>query len=260
MSLTKSARAIADLEEGLILATVTIGVPPDRVFRALTSDEVVKWWGSDQVYRVTNWTSDLRVGGSWRSEGEGADGSSFSVEGEYLEIDPPHKLVLTWSYDWAERHVTKLTYRLEPVLEGTKLTVRHEGFKGRSEQCGSHAAGWEMVLDWLNTYLVPKNTNTSPKYFVCRLMPPRPTFAFDMTDEERAMMLEHASYWREQMVRGKVLIFGPVADPEGPWGLGVLKAQSEEEVETFEAGDPAIQSGRGFSYQTLPMLQAVTAI
>jgi uncharacterized protein YciI len=62
------------------------------------------------------------------------------------------------------------------------------------------------------------------------------------------------------MVRGKVLVFGPVADPEGPWGLGVLKAQSEEEVKTFEAGDPAIQSGRGFSYKTLPMLQAVTAI
>jgi uncharacterized protein YciI len=77
-----------------------------------------------------------------------------------------------------------------------------------------------------------------------------------MTDEERAMMLEHASYWREQMERGKVLLFGPVADPEGPWGLGVVKAQSEEEVRTFEAGDPAIQSGRGFSYKTLPMLQA----
>jgi hypothetical protein len=56
-----------------------------------------------------------------------------------------------------------------------------------------------------------------------------------------------------------VLVFGPVADPEGPWGLGVVKAESEEEVKTFEAGDPAIQSGRGFSYKTLPMLQAVTA-
>jgi len=47
MSSTKSARAVADVDEGLILATVTIAVPPDRVFRAITSDEVVKWWGSD---------------------------------------------------------------------------------------------------------------------------------------------------------------------------------------------------------------------
>jgi uncharacterized protein YndB with AHSA1/START domain len=259
MSTTKSARAVADIDEGLILATVTIAMPPDRVFRALTSDEVVKWWGSDQVYRVTNWTSDLRVGGSWRSEGKGADGAPFSVEGEYLEIDPPHKLVQTWSYDWDERHVTKLTYQLQPTSEGTKLTVRHEGFKDRPEACGSHSDGWEMVLSWLHAYLVPTATLTPSKYFFCRLMPPRSAFAFDMTDEECAIMLEHGGYWREQMRRGNVVVFGPVADPEGPWGLGVVKAQSDDEVKAFGAADPAIQSGRGFSYRVLPMLQAVTS-
>lgn len=132
MSSTKSARSIADLDEGLILATVIIAVPPERVFRALT-EEVAKWWGSDQVYRVTRWTADLRPGGPWRSEGVGADGAPFSVQGEYLEIDPPHKLVQTWSYDWGEKHETKLTYRLQPIAEGTKLTIRHEGFKGRLE-------------------------------------------------------------------------------------------------------------------------------
>ncbi len=153
MSSTKSARAVADINEGLILATVTIGVPPDRVFRALTSDEVAKWWGSDQVYRVTNWTSDLRVGGSWRSDGKSADGAPFSVEGEYLEIDPPHKLVQTWSYDWGEKLVTKLTYQLQATAEVTKLTVRHEGFKGKPDACGSHEQGWEMVLSWLTDYL-----------------------------------------------------------------------------------------------------------
>ena len=34
MSSIKSARAVADIDKGLILATVTIAVPPDRVFRA----------------------------------------------------------------------------------------------------------------------------------------------------------------------------------------------------------------------------------
>jgi uncharacterized protein YndB with AHSA1/START domain len=257
MSSTKSARAVADLDEGLILATVTIAVPPERVFRALTSNEVVKWWGSDQVYRVTNWTADLRVGGLWRSEGKGADGKSFSVEGAYLEIDPPRKLVQTWSYDLGERHVTKLTYQLQPTAEGTKLTVRHEGFKDRPEACGSHSDGWEMVLSWLGAYLVPADAPS--KYFFCRLVPPRPSFAFDMTDEERAIMQAHGGYWREQMRHGNVVVFGPVADPDGPWGLGVVRARSADEVNAFGAADPAIQSGRGFSYKVLPMLQAVTA-
>jgi uncharacterized protein YndB with AHSA1/START domain len=153
MSSPKSSRAVADLDEGLILATVTIAVPPERVFRALTSDEVVKWWGSDQVYRVTGWTSDLRVGGAWRSEGKSADGTPFSVEGKYLEVDPPHKLVLTWCYDWGEKHLTKLTYRLQATPDGTKLTIRHEGFKDRGDACGSHTDGWETVLNWLANYL-----------------------------------------------------------------------------------------------------------
>jgi uncharacterized protein YndB with AHSA1/START domain len=134
MSSTKSARAVADLDEGLILGSVTIAAPPERVFRALTSDEIVKWWGSDRTYRVTGWTSDLRVGG------------------EYLEIDPPRKLIQTWVYDWGDRHVTKLTYRLQPTSEGTKVTTRHEGFKDQPESCSSHADGWERVLDWLAQY------------------------------------------------------------------------------------------------------------
>ena len=46
MSELKSARAIADLDSGLILATVEIAASPDRVFKALCSEEVAAWWGS----------------------------------------------------------------------------------------------------------------------------------------------------------------------------------------------------------------------
>lgn len=88
-----AARSIADLSGGTILATVDIAVPAERVFRALTSpEEIVHWWGSDDLYRTTSWTSDFCVGGKWRAEGAGADGKPFSVEGEFLEIDPPRRL------------------------------------------------------------------------------------------------------------------------------------------------------------------------
>jgi hypothetical protein len=39
------------------------------------------------------------------------------------------------------------------MLEGTKVTVRHEGFVGRPESWGTHAEGWELVLNWLEQYL-----------------------------------------------------------------------------------------------------------
>jgi len=35
------------------------------------------------------------------------------------------------------------------------------------------------------------------KHFALKLIPCRPTFAQDMTDEERAIMQQHVVYWRE---------------------------------------------------------------
>ena len=94
-------------------------------------------------------------------------------------------------------------------------------------------------------------------YFFCRLLAPRPTFPLDMNEEERALMEVHTEYWREHMRVGRVVIFGPVADPQGPWGLGIVRAARLPEVESFAAQDPVIAADRGFRYEILPMLQAV---
>ena len=83
IKLKSGARAVADIEEGRILGSVEIAAPPERVFRALTTAEQAEWWGSPELYRVTKWTGDARRGGRWRSEGVGADGHEFSVEGEH---------------------------------------------------------------------------------------------------------------------------------------------------------------------------------
>ena len=100
-------------------------------------------------------------------------------------------------------------------------------------------------------------TDTTELFFVCRLLPPRPSFMADMTDEERALMQAHSVYWRERMAEGKVIVFGPVADPKGPWGLGVVRVTSEAELRSFELGDPVIAANRGFRYESLPMLRAI---
>jgi uncharacterized protein YndB with AHSA1/START domain len=259
VSKRRAARAIADVTQGTILATVDIAAPPERVFRALTTpEELVRWWGSEEAYRTTGWTADLRTGGKWRAEGRGADGNPFWVEGEFLEVDPPHKLVQTWKPQWDGGHATTITYRLEPTAEGTRVTVRHEGFGDRVESCRMHAEGWERVLGWLGDHAESEKASAPSKFFFCRLLPPRPTFAMDMTAEERAMMAEHAAYWTRHLHAGNVVVFGPVGDPSGPWGLGVVRVADEAELRAFTAGDPAIRSERGFRYEVLPMLQAVT--
>jgi uncharacterized protein YndB with AHSA1/START domain len=151
-----SARALADLAAGSVLATVDIAAPAERVFRALSDPkELVQWWGSAETYRAHLWEADFRVGGKWRVEGKSAAGRPYAVSGEFLEIARPRRLVQTWSYDWdagKNQPPTKITYLLEDVPGGTRVTVRHEGFTSR-EDCASHGAGWERVLQWLEDYL-----------------------------------------------------------------------------------------------------------
>ena len=112
---------------------------------------MVQWWGSPETYRAHRWDADLRVGGRWRVEGKSANGDPYSVFGEFLEITLPRRLVQTWSYDWDKDHpTTKLTYVLEDIPGGMRVTVRHEGFVSR-DACRSHTAGWERVLEWLES-------------------------------------------------------------------------------------------------------------
>jgi uncharacterized protein len=79
--------------------------------------------------------------------------------------------------------------------------------------------------------------------FVFRLMAPRPTFALDMTDSEREVMGRHADYWKRFIDSGQMVVFGPVLDSTGSWGLGVVEAEDEDELRAFAAGDPVVTTG-----------------
>ena len=149
----RGARAVADVTAGMLLASIEIKASPERVFRALASEEIAAWWGSSDKYRVTEWSGELKVGGRWRSVGVGVDGKPFEVSGEFLVIDPPRKLVQTWAPKWVDGPATTLTYLLDAIEGGTRITIRHEGFGAAAAACHSHTAGWEQVLTWLATWL-----------------------------------------------------------------------------------------------------------
>ncbi len=88
------------------------------------------------------------------------------------------------------------------------------------------------------------------KYYALKLIPNRPTFAQDMTDEERAVMHQHVAYWKTLMDKGKVVVFGPILDPKEVYGFGVIEANDEDEVKAFIAEDPATKIN---TYEFYPM-------
>jgi uncharacterized protein len=81
--------------------------------------------------------------------------------------------------------------------------------------------------------------------FVFRLIAPRPSFVHDMTDEERAVMGRHAAHWQPLIDGGRMVVFGPVLDDTGSWGLGVIEGDDEDELREHAAGDPFVTSGTG---------------
>ena len=94
-------------------------------------------------------------------------------------------------------------------------------------------------------------------YFFAKLIPPRPSFAFDMNESERELMQEHGVYWTKIAEHGNAIVFGPVADPSGPYGILVLEVEDEEEAQRLITNDPVNKSGLNFRFETYPMLSAV---
>lgn len=95
------------------------------------------------------------------------------------------------------------------------------------------------------------------KYYVFKLIAPRPTFMADMTAEERTLMQAHVGYWRELLAKGQVVVFGPVADRACPYGLGVVRLDDATTPESVWSNDPVIKAQKGFRFDVAPMLNAV---
>jgi len=90
----------------------------------------------------------------------------------------------------------------------------------------------------------------STSYYALYLLPSRPDFAQTMSEEERSIMMQHVGYWTELLNQRKVIAFGPVMDPKEVYGLGIIAADSEDEVKEFISNDPASQINR---YEYFPM-------
>ncbi len=154
-------------DQDAIIGEVFVAAPPVRVFAALTDpDQVPRWWGQQGMYRITEWKGDVRPGGKWSSVGVGADGKSFRVEGEYLEVDPPRTLSHTWIKSWASAQKTVVRWELEAVDvqglhphgpkragTGTLVKIRHTGFAGAPQEAKNHSEGWTLVLGWMQAFV-----------------------------------------------------------------------------------------------------------
>jgi uncharacterized protein YndB with AHSA1/START domain len=94
---------------------------------------------------------DLRVGGRYRIHMREPEGKEHRVVGVYREVDPPRRLVYTWTWE-TDPIVTDSIVTVEFNERGgsTEVVLRHEKLPTVEKRDG-HNAGWVVCLEQLET-------------------------------------------------------------------------------------------------------------
>lgn len=135
---------------------VYIRTTPQRLWDAITDPEtrskfhfgnrIESDWSTGSSYQITNPKAPVAL-----------------IDGENLEVDPPHRLVQTlvahWSDDAEAAGPTRVTWELEPVGDSCRLTVTHQLPADAGEDL---YGGWPMILSGLKTWLETGQVLTTP--------------------------------------------------------------------------------------------------
>jgi uncharacterized protein YndB with AHSA1/START domain len=126
-----------------------IRAPRERVFQAWTTPADVKRWSAPGPVEVVLSEIDLRVGGRFKLNMRKPDGAAANAFGEYRVVDPPRRLVYTWSWE-QESDVRDTVVSVEFIdlgAQGTEVVLRHAGLT--TKQAESHTQGWTAILEKL---------------------------------------------------------------------------------------------------------------
>jgi uncharacterized protein YndB with AHSA1/START domain len=134
-----------------------IAARPSIVFEAMTTaDGVAAWFGPDDL-PVVRAEMDARVGGTYRVHFRTVDGRDHEACGEFLEVAPPRRIVMSWI--WAVGgepeeggRTSRVEIELTPIGDGTELTFTHAALSSEASE-KSHAQGWAGALDKLVRHL-----------------------------------------------------------------------------------------------------------
>jgi uncharacterized protein YndB with AHSA1/START domain len=133
----------ATAESTTVVREIAIAARPETVWELLVDPEqAVKWMGMTASF-------DLRPGGTYRVDVI----PGHTARGEFVEIDPPHRLVHTFGWEPESGSIvasgsTTVEYELVPDGDGTLLRFTHRGLP-TAEAVASHGHGWDHYLERL---------------------------------------------------------------------------------------------------------------
>jgi uncharacterized protein YndB with AHSA1/START domain len=137
---------------GPFRTSVDIAAPPEVVYPYLTRPEaIVAWMGDFAVL-------DAVPGGVFH-----LDINGVPVRGRYLELDPPHRLLISWGHAGSDRlppGSSTVEITLTPIPDGTRVTVEHRDLP--PEEARQHAVGWSHFLARLTVAATGRDPGPDP--------------------------------------------------------------------------------------------------
>jgi uncharacterized protein YndB with AHSA1/START domain len=129
-----------------------VSAPPAQVWSAWTTEEgLASWWWSH--WNDTTYAVDLRPGGTYLIE---TPSQGIGVTGEFLRIDEPHALEMTWVWidDGDRSEVERVAVAFTPEdAASTRISITHTGPWTTPEPAENYALGWNSTLDQLQAML-----------------------------------------------------------------------------------------------------------
>src|SRR5262245_5510712 len=115
-----------------------IDASPEAVFRVWTTrDALEEWYRDGDGYVATVRELDVAVGGRYRIEFGPVGEDPYVESGEYLEVDPPHRLVMTETLAHGGQSVwanTRVTVEFHDQDGKTRFVLTHERFPSSTER------------------------------------------------------------------------------------------------------------------------------
>ena len=131
----------------------TFDAPAEAVFDAWTSAEVLRRW----FHVAPDWETpeaevDLSVGGKVRVAMRRPDGTRFGASGEYTEINRPHRLAMTWTFEDDPSNQQRIELSFSESEGSTTVVMINSGISTDDRRDGQRR-GWHGCYDNLERVL-----------------------------------------------------------------------------------------------------------
>jgi uncharacterized protein YndB with AHSA1/START domain len=123
--------------------TRVFNAPRELVFEACTQPRhMAQWWGP-RDYTLTTCEMDVQVGGTYRFVQRAPDGNTYAFHGDYREVVPPERLVMTQIFDPYPMSELLVNLTFEELGDGRTRLVDTMRFDSIESRDGSLSAGME---------------------------------------------------------------------------------------------------------------------